>query len=178
MQEDIRYLILNSSSVAVFFIAYYHISTSGRSFGALMTFITNWDRFLGLIPIISNLQSLLIKSCFDAQKLLSVMARPATEDNPRKTCNIYGSIAFHGVSFKYQDKKTVVIDLSFQSKRDELITLIGRNGSGKSTILKLISGLYQATNKQITVDNEDLQGISRKNIKTVPQKIQLLNRTI
>ena len=119
LQEVIKCLILNFSSVAAFFIVYYYVSISGRSIGALVTFMANWDRFLGLVSIIPNLQSLLVENFFEAQKLLSVMARPATEDNFRKTCNAGGSVAFHGVSFGYKDGKTVVRDLSFKVERGD-----------------------------------------------------------
>lgn len=71
-------------------------------------------------------------------------------------------IEFRGVSFHYPDTDSVVIkDLSFQVYPGERIALVGENGAGKTTIVKLLAGLYQPTGGQILFDGVDIKTLDR-----------------
>ena len=74
-------------------------------------------------------------------------------DSPR------GDIAFSHVTFGYGDHP-VLADLSFTVKAGEQVTLIGRTGAGKSTVFRLLLGLYQPEKGSITIGNTDVSQIS------------------
>ena len=74
-------------------------------------------------------------------------------DSPR------GDIAFSHVTFGYGDHP-VLADLSFTVKDGEQVTLVGRTGAGKSTVFRLLLGLYQPEKGSITIGNTDVSQIS------------------
>lgn len=65
------------------------------------------------------------------------------------------------VSKKFSDKY-VLKDINFSIKKGEFISVIGKSGSGKSTILRLVSGLEGLTEGAMTIDGEEIHGINKK----------------
>lgn len=93
-----------------------------------------------------------------------------TEVKPSSGMNnlpkLEGEIEFHEVSFRYRsDASEAVKDLSFKTKQGEVIGIVGRSGSGKSTIAKLIQRLYLPEKGKITIDGLDLSIIDPKQLR-------------
>ena len=65
-------------------------------------------------------------------------------------------LTFEGVSFGYTKDKEVLKDVSFTIHKGEMISLVGQNGAGKSTISKLICGFYKPTSGRILLEGRDL----------------------
>jgi len=102
---------------------------------------------------------------------------------------ITGDIEFKNVSFEYagggrnnEDSKKVLDNVSFKIKSLDRVAIIGTNGSGKSTIIKLMSGFYKPTEGQILFDGVDISDINREhlrsNLSIVSQKVVLFNRSV
>jgi ATP-binding cassette subfamily C protein LapB len=94
-----------------------------------------------------------------------------------------GKIEFRDVTFCYPDnEKPAVENLSFVVEPGEKVGIIGRMGSGKSTIEKLILGLYEPQSGMVLIDNIDIRQIDpadlRQHINYVPQDIQLFRGTV
>lgn len=77
-------------------------------------------------------------------------------------------ISFENVSFSYNNKRSILEDVSFEIHKGEMISLVGRNGAGKSTLSKLICGFYHPTKGRILFKGEDLKN---KSIKERAQSI-------
>ncbi|MBI50168.1 MAG: ABC transporter [Chloroflexi bacterium] len=72
------------------------------------------------------------------------------------------SINIKNVSFSYKD--VVILDnISLEINNGELVSVVGKNGTGKTTLMKLIAGLVKPTSGQILLDNEDIQNITHRN---------------
>lgn len=100
-----------------------------------------------------------------------------------KRPSLKGNIEFRNVSFKYPDSEAYALkDVSFIIKEGEKVAFIGRIGSGKSTIAKLILKLYEPQDGSILIDGIDISQIDpadlRKKISYVPQDIHLFRNTI
>ena len=110
-----------------------------------------------------------------------------------KDISITGNIEFRNVSFQYPVHTDVTPQLpplsskildnvSFKIKSRDRVAIIGTNGSGKSTIIKLMCGFFKPTEGQILFDGVDIQEIGRphirSNISLVSQKVVLFNRSI
>lgn len=94
-----------------------------------------------------------------------------------------GEIVFDKVRFRYQmDSSEVIKDLSFRIPAGKVIGVVGRSGSGKSTIAKLIQRLYIAESGKITVDGMDIALMNpnelRKQIGVVLQENFMFNGTV
>ena len=77
-------------------------------------------------------------------------------------------IAFENVSFAYEKGRPVLQDISFRIEDGEAVGLIGANGAGKSTVMKLLLGLLRPSEGQILVDGE---AVSRDNLAKIRRKL-------
>jgi ATP-binding cassette subfamily B multidrug efflux pump len=96
---------------------------------------------------------------------------------------ILGQIAFNNVSFTYDDTNiTALKDVSFTVNKGETLAILGRTGSGKSTVLSLISRLYDANGGIVSIDNENIKELNlydlRNSIGFVPQDAFLFSDSI
>lgn len=77
-------------------------------------------------------------------------------------------IKFENVSFAYEKGEPVISDMSFDIARGEAVGLIGANGAGKSTIMKLMLGLVTANEGRVLVDGEE---VGKNNLSQVRKKL-------
>ncbi|PZX38924.1 ATP-binding cassette subfamily C protein LapB [Roseinatronobacter thiooxidans] len=94
-----------------------------------------------------------------------------------------GEIKFDGVSFAYPDQTVDALrDISFTIKPGEKVAILGRIGSGKSTVARLMLGLYQPREGAVLVDGVDIRQIDpgdlRRNMGSVLQDIWLFSGTV
>ncbi len=125
-----------------------------------------------------------------------------TEATGHKTdIPITGDIEFKNVSFRYaaasietgtpaatttdisgEDLPKTLDNVSFKINPRDRVAVIGTNGSGKSTIIKLLSGFFKPTEGQILFDGEDSRNINREYLRSklsiVSQKVVLFNRSV
>ena len=93
------------------------------------------------------------------------------------------SLSFCDVSFKYKEDLPVVLDgVSFEIEPGSKVALVGGSGSGKSTVLKLLLGLYAPNDGKILIDGRDIDGIGKKALRElysyVPQDSFLFPESI
>ncbi|MDG1064914.1 MAG: type I secretion system permease/ATPase [Luminiphilus sp.] len=97
--------------------------------------------------------------------------------------NFRGDVTFKNVSFAYPGSETAsVAGVSFSVKAGEHVAIVGRVGSGKSTLTKLAMGLYEPTEGAVLIDGIDLRqldpGEYRKAVGYVPQDVTLFHGTL
>jgi ABC-type bacteriocin/lantibiotic exporter with double-glycine peptidase domain len=104
---------------------------------------------------------------------------------------ITGNIEFKNITFKYdsneatnasEDIPKTLDNVSFKIKPLDRVAIIGTNGSGKSTIIKLLSGFFKPTEGEILFDGVNIHNIDREYLRSklsiVSQKVVLFNRTV
>ncbi|ACZ01149.1 ABC transporter ATP-binding protein [Streptobacillus moniliformis] len=91
-------------------------------------------------------------------------------------------IEFKNVSFSYNKDNKVLKDISFVAKQGEVTALVGTSGSGKTSILRLVSRLYDYNDGHILIDGKEIKNVSTdslfKNISIVFQDVVLFNTSI
>ncbi len=91
-------------------------------------------------------------------------------------------VGVHGVTFSYDDEKTVLNDLSLHIPKGKKVALVGASGGGKSTLIQLLIGVYRANSGQITFNGYPADDIGfeliRKNIAVVLQQPILFNDSL
>ncbi len=105
------------------------------------------------------------------------------EEENKTIPDIKGKIEFRNVSFTYPETGIKALDeMNFTINEGDRVLILGRTGSGKSTIFDLIMGIYPQTNGEILIDNMPLEsynlGMIRKQIAFVPQDVFLFSNTI
>ncbi|MBI5700911.1 ABC transporter ATP-binding protein [Candidatus Saganbacteria bacterium] len=96
--------------------------------------------------------------------------------------NIDGNVEFKNVYFSYDDKVPVLKDISFKMNAGEIIALVGRSGSGKSTMVNLLPRFYDVISGQILIDGNDVRDLKifdiRRFMGLVPQETILFSGSI
>ncbi|WP_108866971.1 ABC transporter ATP-binding protein [Aquimarina aquimarini] len=108
---------------------------------------------------------------------------PEIINNVTQKSKIKGNISFDNVSFTYDDTNiTALQNISFDIKNGETIGIIGKTGSGKSTILDLIGRLYDVSSGEIKIDKIPIKNLNltdlREHIGYVPQDAFLFSDSI
>ncbi len=93
-----------------------------------------------------------------------------------------GELAFENVSFAYDHERPIIRGLTFTVPAGHTVAIVGPSGAGKSTISRLLYRFYEVTAGRITIDGQDIAGITQKSLRAaigmVPQDTVLFNDTI
>ncbi|MDQ0272957.1 ABC transporter ATP-binding protein [Cytobacillus purgationiresistens] len=144
------------------------------SVGVMYAFLDYISRMVN--PMVSMLEQLseVQRAVVSADKSLVLLNYESVIDNPdyHKPFQM-GSIIFKNVSFSYDDKQDVLKQTSFDIQPGETVAIVGKTGSGKSTIINLLLKFYKANRGNVTIDGVDINEYStqelRKNIGYVSQ---------
>lgn len=179
-------LLIQLSSVFVVVFGVYLIQESQLTMGGLIAVVILTSRVLAPMgqaaALITNYED--AKTSYDM--LNEIISRPEERPHGKQfvQCPPFtGHIEFKEVTFAYPDEDVPALkNISFVIKSGEHVGIVGRMGSGKSTIEKLILGLYQPQSGSILIDGLDIAQIDpadlRRAIGYVPQDIHLFRGTI
>lgn len=108
---------------------------------------------------------------------------PDIQNKNLEKSSIYGDIQFNNVNFEYEDTKIKALEnISFTVKKGETLAILGKTGSGKSSILSLISRMYDVTDGTILIDGKPIAKQNlydlRNSIGIVPQDSFLFSDSI
>ena len=174
------------ASVAVIIVGVYLISDKLMTVGALVACTMLTGRALSPLSQVAGLITRYHHARAALDGINRMMALPV-EREPGKNFvrrpSFRGAVEFKDVSFSYPAQPVAALqNISFRIEAGERVGIIGRIGSGKTTIEKLILGLYQSTSGSVWVDGVDLQQIDpadlRKNIAYVSQDPMLFYGTL
>ena len=108
---------------------------------------------------------------------------PEIKNNTNKTTNLKGKVSFKDVTFTYDDTNiTALKNINFTVKNGETIAILGKTGSGKSTIIELIARLYDTKKGTIYIDDVPIEDLNLNNLRGqigfVPQDPFLFSESI
>ncbi len=117
------------------------------------------------------------------EKIISKKAAAAAHKKEGKLVDHVDSVQFSDVGFSYKDSnKEVLKNVSFALQKGKAVSFVGATGSGKTTILKLILGLYKARTGSILINGEDVSNLDYTSLRNlvgyVSQDTQLFTGTI
>lgn len=131
--------------------------------------------------MISRLQQALV-SYDRISELYDTQPTITSKQNATKIVNFSDKVSLNNLYFSYDETQPILNDISFELQKGKTIALVGLSGSGKTTITKLITRLYEAQEGSIEVDGVNIKDLSipslRSNIGIVTQDIELIDGTI
>ncbi len=158
---------LSPGSVVGYVTALLMIAQPARALGTFNTVFQEALSALGRIYTQLNI----------SPKVISLSSAP----NLKIAKNKPPKITFKGVSFGYNKKNKVLDDISFVVNSGSKVALVGQSGSGKSSIINLISRFYDPINGEILINEENIKDLSlnslRKNISLVSQETIIYNKS-
>lgn len=153
------------------------------SLGTLVVFTTYEGMLLWPVRQLGRILTDLGKSLVSLERIGEVLDNPIEkEEEGELTPEIEGNIEFKNVSFSYEDEEKILKNISFEVKRGETVAIMGKTGSGKSSLVHLLARLYDYDSGSIKIDGIELKNIKRrwmrKNVGLVLQEPFLFSRSI
>ncbi len=151
--------------------------------------VTQFILYIGMLvmPVrrLGMLVNLYSRTISAGQRILEILdTKSEVSEKPGaiELGRVKGQVSFKNVSFSYNNIGPALKDVSFDVQPGQLVALLGRSGSGKSTIANLLGRFYDVTEGQITVDGIDIRDVTlaslRKNVVAAQQDVFLFSATI
>ena len=165
------------------YIATLDIADSMLTAGGFVTMIGAMLALLKPMKDMAFVQNKLYRGLAGAQNVFELLDEKPEEDQGKKSLvTAKGQITFSNVSFSYDDNRKILEDISFSVSPGEVIALVGRSGSGKSSLVSLLSRFYNNFEGDITIDGVSIRDYSLKDLRRqfalVSQNVSLFHETI
>ncbi|NMX90098.1 type I secretion system permease/ATPase [Pseudomonas sp. WS 5027] len=186
LSMNITLLIQQLAGVVMIVFGVYQIIDGHLSMGGLIACYMLSGRALSPLASLSGLMTRYQQAKVTMVSTDQMMELPQErnfEERPLSRRTLQGAIECRGLNFTYPNQQNMALkNINLVIKPGEKIGIIGRSGSGKSSLAKLIVGLYQPDSGALLVDGVDIRQIDvselRHNVGYVPQDIQLLAGTL
>ena len=154
------------------------------SFGVLYAFIQYIEMFFRPINDMAEKYNIMQSAMASSERIFQLLDTPVdikSPDQPLKA-EIEGRIEFCNVWFAYNPGEWVLKDVSFTIEKGQTVAFVGATGAGKTSIINLISRLYDIQRGQILIDGVDIKEMDldhlRKNVAVVLQDVFMFSGTI
>jgi ATP-binding cassette subfamily B protein len=180
-------LLIGLSNLVVVYVGgtmYINNDPEIESIGVIAQFILYINMLTWPVASLGWVSSL-VQEAEASQKRINEFLKeePQIKNSNEMPSKIEGTIEFKNVSFDYEDTQIKALDqVSFSVEKGKTLAILGKTGSGKSTILSLISRLYDVTGGEINIDNQLITTLNlydlRNQISVVPQDAFLFSDSI
>lgn len=180
-------LVFYLNSVAVLWFGSKRISTGNFMVGDLIAFIQYSNQIMVALITFFMLFGMIPKAISSAKRINQVLNTEVSINDLKEVKEIdknqKASLKFKNVSLSYNDSNEYDVEnIDFECKAGETVAIIGGTGSGKSTILNLISRFYDVSSGEIIFNGLNIKDITQKELREqigyVPQKSVLFSGTI
>ncbi|MEG0329752.1 MAG: ABC transporter ATP-binding protein [Longicatena sp.] len=195
--QPIVYLLSGFVIAGLVSVGGYQVVLKTIQFGTLAMFINYANLFFYPLKQIARVLSDVQMAQASAERVVSLLEEPIEIQDEKDVIDTYGTILepkleayepllgnidFEHVSFYYQPNEIIINDFNLHIKQGQMVALVGGSGSGKSTIVNLLSRFYEPTSGNIYIDNRDYRkrsvGWLHENIGYVLQTPNLFSGSI
>ncbi|PDZ46832.1 ABC transporter ATP-binding protein [Bacillus wiedmannii] len=153
--------------------------------GVIAAFINYSRQFSRPLSQFATLMNTIQAAVAGGERVFEIMDEVPEIQNKKDACivqNLQGHVALENVSFGYEENKTILKEVSLKAQPGETIALVGPTGSGKTTIINLLTRFYDIQQGQIHIDGKDIKDYDinslRSKIGVVLQDTYLFAGTI
>ncbi len=162
--NPIMNIVMNGLSLSIYVIGAFLINSAVgleriTLFSDMTVFFSYSMQIIASFMMLVMIFMIMPRAQVSARRILEVLdTKSKIQDGEGANPTEIGTVKFEDVTFEYADAKEPVIkNISFEAKQGEMLAIIGATGSGKSTIIKLIPRLYDATSGNVFVDGENVK---------------------
>ena len=165
------------------FVVYFSSTYLAMSAGDFLAYFTAMGMLVKPAKTLININKPLQQAIVAGNSVFSLIDE-SPESNPSKNPihSISGEICFDNVSFSYDNEKPSLANINLTIKKGETIALVGSTGSGKTTMVNLLTRFYNPSSGKILIDGQDIVSYElesyRSNFSYVDQNVRLFNDTI
>jgi len=177
-------LLIGTSNILVIYIGGMQYMNGEIELGLLAEFIIYVTMLTWPVATVGWVTSIVQQAEASQKRINEFLETQSTDlfDNIKKS-DLNGDIIFKNISYTFKETNiNALSNISFKVKRGEKIALMGDVGSGKTTILEMLAGVYKPNNGKIFINNNDIKNISLSDLRNfigyVPQSTFLFSDTI
>lgn len=177
-------LLIGLSTIFTIYIGGQEYIAGNISKGNILEFVIYINMLTWPVTAIGWVTSIIQRAAASQTRINEFLAtQPSVKNASNKIENIDGTIAFNNVSFTYPESGIEAIkNISFKVNKGETLAIIGKTGSGKSSIINLLLRSYDPNAGDILIDDNNIKSINldnfRENVGLVPQEVFLFSDTI
>ena len=177
-------LLVGLSTIITVYVGGKEVINGTISSGNIAEFIVYVNQLTFPVMSLGWVTSLIQRAAASQKRINEFLnTKPEIISGKSEPSNLTGNIEFKNVNFTYPDTGIQALkNVSFEVKPGEFLAIIGRTGSGKSTIANLLMRMYDADNGEIMIDGNDIKNIDlnhfRQQVGFVPQEVFLFSDSI
>ena len=167
-------LITVAGTAAVIWLGGYHVLQGRLTLGGLLVALSYLGAVYGPLSTIGGTFPVIQEALISARRVFEVLdTEPQVRDRPGAPPlpPVRGHVRFENVSFSYNDGQPVLRDVSFEVLPGQTVGIVGLSGAGKTTLVSLITRLYDPTAGRVLIDGHDLRDVQ---VRSVRQQVGLV----
>ncbi|MGL4277331.1 MAG: lipid A ABC transporter ATP-binding protein/permease MsbA [Morganella morganii] len=182
--DPIIQIIASIALAFVLFAASFPEIKEALSAGSITVVFSSMIALMRPLKSLTNVNAQFQRGMAACQTLFVLLDMEQEKDTGTKVLkDAKGDVAFENVTFRYQGKENPALkNVSFTIPSGKTVALVGRSGSGKSTIANLITRFYEIESGHITIDGNDIRDYTlaslRSQVALVSQNVHLFNDTV
>ncbi len=176
-------ILMATAMAVVVWIALQPSISGSISPGEFVAYLTAAGMLAAPVRALTDVNEKLQRGIAAAQSVFEVLdEQPESDHGTRPVNTLRGEVEFRQVNFSYDGKTPVLKDFSLHVKPGQTVAIVGRSGSGKTSLVNLLPRFYEAQSGQVLVDGHPVQDYPltdlRKQIAMVGQKVFLFDDTV
>jgi ATP-binding cassette subfamily B protein len=161
-------LITVAGTAAVIWLGGYHVLQGRLTLGALLVSLSYLGAVYAPLSTIGNTFPIIQDALISARRVFEVLDTvPQVRDRPGAPLlpSVDGHVRFEAVSFSYDDSQPVLQDVSFEVLPGQTVGVVGLSGAGKTTLVSLITRLYDPSAGRVLIDSHDLRDVQVRSVR-------------
>ncbi len=182
------FIVVNVAYLLIVYLGGGMVSVDGLTQGEVIALVNYMTQISLALLVVANLVTIFTKAAASSQRINEVFdMKPSVvgADSSPETDGAAPAVEFRNVSFSYLDGEGAeksLENISFTLGKGEVLGIIGGTGSGKTTLVNLLSRFYDATEGEVLINGADVRSYPARELRRivgiVPQKTELLSGTI
>ncbi|MFI8911547.1 ABC transporter ATP-binding protein [Streptomyces sp. NPDC053513] len=168
VMQPVMFFVSNINYVLVAVVGGLRVATGSLSIGDVQAFIQYSRQFSMPLTQVASMANLVQSGVASAERIFELLdAEEQEPDAPtsEKPLDLKGKVALEGVSFRYEEDKPLIEDLSLTVDPGQTVAIVGPTGAGKTTLVNLLMRFYEVTGGRITLDGVDIAKMSREELR-------------
>ncbi|XIE78428.1 ABC transporter ATP-binding protein [Streptomyces sp. SBR177] len=168
VMQPVMLFVSNLNYVLVAVVGGLRVASGSLSIGDVQAFIQYSRQFSMPLTQVASMANLVQSGVASAERVFELLdAQEQEPDAPRgeKPADLKGKVALEHVSFRYEEDKPLIEDLSLAVEPGQTVAIVGPTGAGKTTLVNLLMRFYEVTGGRITLDGTDIARMSREELR-------------
>jgi ATP-binding cassette, subfamily B, bacterial len=160
--------VMQLGGLAVWAVGGIGVAGGRVTFGTLMSFVSYITMLYNPLQFFSNVIEWWAHCMNSAQRIFEIVdAVPEIADlpDPVRIPRLRGDIALRSVTFAYEPNRPVLREITLEIKAGEMVGLVGHTGAGKSTLVNLITLLYDAQEGSVEIDGLPIRRVAQEDLR-------------